>query len=309
MSQAALPDRESRLAPPLRTVVVATDFSPGAMRALRRTQSLPLADGGEVVLVHVPPSREVAGQLLMDPRERVTRQVRMLRRAFDRLGREDVRVRAETSTGEPSIKILDIAKESRADIIVVGRHGAANLRRFLLGSTAERVIHRSPVPVLVVGTRSRGPYETPLVALSGGVESSFVLERALRVAAKACRVQIVGAAFVPLEGWLWGGFVSTREILQLRKTVRKKLTDAITSTIAPYQERGVRLRVLIGDGDAREVILGLVERCRADLLVLGTHARAGIIRFRLGSVAAHVIRHARCDVLVVRPPNLVAKGG
>jgi universal stress protein A len=44
------------------------------------------------------------------------------------------------------------------------------------------------------------------------------------------------------------------------------------------------------------------RREKADLIVVGSHGRSGMAKLLLGSVAAHVVSHAPCSVLVVRPP-------
>jgi hypothetical protein len=52
--------------------------------------------------------------------------------------------------GDPAREIVVVAKRWRADLIVVGTHGAGRLESFLLGSTAQSVIHQALRPVLVV---------------------------------------------------------------------------------------------------------------------------------------------------------------
>lgn len=61
----------------------------------------------------------------------------------------------EVVEGEPVHAILEAAERCNADLIVMGSHGRRGMRRFFLGSVAERVVRRSPVPVLVV----RAPHE------------------------------------------------------------------------------------------------------------------------------------------------------
>jgi nucleotide-binding universal stress UspA family protein len=66
--------------------------------------------------------------------------------------------------------------------------------------------------------------------------------------------------------------------------------------------QGVRVgRELIGGGDPGEEIDLVAQEEDYDLIVVGTHGRSGLRRFFLGSVAAHVVQHARCPVLVVPP--------
>jgi len=59
-------------------------------------------------------------------------------------------VTAELKHGVPAEVILDTAKEAGFDLVVVGTHGRRGVKRFLLGSVAERVIRHAHCPVLVV---------------------------------------------------------------------------------------------------------------------------------------------------------------
>ena len=54
------------------------------------------------------------------------------------------------------------------------------------------------------------------------------------------------------------------------------------------------------NGDARIEILGVAEREKADIIVVGSHGRTGLSKFVLGSVASHVTTHAHANVLVVK---------
>ncbi len=220
-----------------------------------------------------------------------------------------MRVRTVSPAGTPPVELLEVARRERGDLIVLGKHGTGNLRQFLLGSTAERVIHTAEVPVLVVSAQPAGPYASPLVALADTKDSGFGLDAALRIVPPALRrLDVVTAAFVSMEGWLRGGWTSSKEILRIKAMTRKRAREAVELALAPYRDRGLRARAILRDGEPRLAILDEAKRRRADLLVVGTHARAGIVRLRLGSVAAHVIRRAPCDVLIARPPGLVIEG-
>ena len=54
-------------------------------------------------------------------------------------------------------------------------------------------------------------------------------------------------------------------------------------------------------GDPREALIEMARREGADLIVVGSHGRSGLTKLLMGSVASHVVTHAPCDVLVVRP--------
>jgi nucleotide-binding universal stress UspA family protein len=54
------------------------------------------------------------------------------------------------------------------------------------------------------------------------------------------------------------------------------------------------------DRSPASAIVEYAEAIHADVIVIGTHGRQGVSRLLIGSVAEHVVRHARCPVLVVR---------
>ena len=57
--------------------------------------------------------------------------------------------------GTPAAAILDFADQSESDLVVLSTHGLSSLRRFFLGSVAEKVVRRSRVPVLSVPVLDR----------------------------------------------------------------------------------------------------------------------------------------------------------
>ncbi len=71
-----------------------------------------------------------------------------------RLDDEDVTVETAIETGSPWREIVDYATEHDVDHVVMGSHGRDGATRLLLGSVAEVVVRRSPVPVTVVGQES-----------------------------------------------------------------------------------------------------------------------------------------------------------
>ncbi|MFC4247848.1 universal stress protein [Natribaculum luteum] len=68
----------------------------------------------------------------------------------DLLEAEDVEYRLEMAVGQPAAEIVSFAEENDVDQIVVGSHGRAGPSRVLLGSVAEKVVRRAPMPVTVV---------------------------------------------------------------------------------------------------------------------------------------------------------------
>lgn len=77
-------------------------------------------------------------------------------------------------------------------------------------------------------------------------------------------------------------------------TIRTRLESV------PVSSPQTRVTRILHAGPAGEVICWLAEQRECDLIVMGTHGRTGLTHLLLGSVAEHVVRHARCPVVTVR---------
>ncbi len=87
---------------------------------------------------------------------------------------------------------------------------------------------------------------------------------------------------------------------EVSAAVRVAEAVQLAERLERIQARGVRAELISRIGPPGEVLAAAAIEERAELIVVGTHGRTGISRFLLGSVAAATVRHAPCDVLVVR---------
>ena len=142
----------------LKCLVVGTDFSVCAARALAWAVSLAKLSGARVHLVHVLlepvqaldvaaalpyPDVEVRREWEEAARVKLDREVRAAQK-------RGVATTAEIRWGRPSDSIVDTAHRQKASMIVLGTHGRSALEKLLLGSTAERVLRIATLPVLTV---------------------------------------------------------------------------------------------------------------------------------------------------------------
>jgi nucleotide-binding universal stress UspA family protein len=145
-------------APFLKTIVVGTDFSVCSARALSYAVSLAASQNARLHIIHVlsepvQPLDVVGALPYVDAGTRneweKSAQERLAResRASERRG---IRASCEVIWGRPSDALVDRAAEMKASLVVIGTHGRSAIEQFLLGSTAERVVRRSLIPVLTV---------------------------------------------------------------------------------------------------------------------------------------------------------------
>ena len=182
------------------------------------------------------------------------------------------------------------------------------LRDLFLGSTAERVIRRGQLPVLAGRRRPDGLYRRPLLALDMDQAAHEVLALALRMLPPPRpQIGLVHAYDVPYHGLSYPS-LSPEQSQENRYHYRQKalheLARAVATALAELKaspDHGLSWKPHVRYGSPRTVIPDAVTKTRADLVMLGTHARAGIAHALLGTVAGDVLREVPCDVLVVPP--------
>lgn len=288
---------------PLERVLVPTDHSTGALAAVRRAALLPLAPRARLLLVHVlppDPDGDARRRAEQDTRARMEVAAEFLQRRLRAVRRRDVAVDLEMAPGSPFVEIVRRSRATRADLVVMGRHGRRPFRDLFIGSTAERVVRKGDVPVLVVAAAPRGRYRRPLIATD--CEDSFArtCEAALRIVGpEAGPVTLFHSFQVPFETRFGRG--GSREAVAWQAACRDEAWARLERSRRTWSGTDVRFVPVIRKGDPRATILAEAERRKTDLIALGTHGRSGIAHVLLGSVAEWVIRAARVDVLVARP--------
>ena len=144
--------------PLLKTIVIGTDFSVCAARALSFAVSLASSQGAKIHILHVlmEPIQafDVAGALpyldATTQREWEDATRKRLAGAVASAEKRGVAATSELLWGRPSDAIIETALKQKASLVVLGTHGRKALEKLLIGSTAERVVRLSPVPVLTV---------------------------------------------------------------------------------------------------------------------------------------------------------------
>jgi nucleotide-binding universal stress UspA family protein len=264
-------------------VLVATDFSAYARIALDRALALPLADGASIELFHVlAPERDPdrAASLEAEARDALERARALALQRIPSPGMHDVFI--GVGWGAPFAVIADRAHHTRAELVVLGRHGERRFRDALIGTTAERVIRHGSVPVLVVAHPAETPYRRPLVA----VDLSDASRRALELAARICEPT-----------------ATTIDVVHV-VTVASAAPDRGAEAHRAYEELAKfagadqRWNLVLRYGEPRTILLEEAKQRRSDLVALGAHGHTAIARALVGSVAEGVLRASASDVLI-----------
>jgi nucleotide-binding universal stress UspA family protein len=139
-------------------ILVPTDFSEGSAHALHYAIGFCKTYGSSLKLLHVIedlPVPSLTGYEGLDVgvyqerlREDCSLQFERVIRGTPDLG--DIAIERCTRHGVPYMQIIEEARESGCDLIVLATHGRSGLSHFLLGSVAEKIVRNAPCPVLTM---------------------------------------------------------------------------------------------------------------------------------------------------------------
>ena len=137
-------------------ILVPLDGSELAKKALDHAEKLAETFGAEIILLQVVPFMPVYGApelmmpFILDEKQKEAAE-RYLTNLSEELKRRGFKVTAKVKTGQQvAVEIIDFAKESGVDLIVMCTHGHSGITRWVLGSVAYKVLTRAETPILLV---------------------------------------------------------------------------------------------------------------------------------------------------------------
>ena len=202
-------------------------------------------------------------------------------------------------------EILVSATQIEPDLIVIGTHGRSGFQHLMLGSVAEKVLHKARCPVLTVPRKAPeamplGP--VPFVRILCAVDFSDCSLAALRYAASfaaqsQARLDVVSVVqLIPMYETTGAVPLYYPGLLNdLKGEIEKQLESVVTAATC-----GADARRFVTTGTPHREIVRMAAELRAELIVVGAHSHAPVERLLFGSTTNHVIRRAACPVLTVR---------
>ena len=205
--------------------------------------------------------------------------------------------------------IIDSARADPGTVIAMATHGYSGIKRWLLGSVAEKVLRGGPNPVLLVrATEQAKPEEEAIlksiiVPLDGSALAEKVLLTVTELA-KRMKLEVVlfrtytlptsalvadpeAHYMVSDEKLIAGMHQEAAAYLEKKTQAMKEINVEKVSCIADY-------------GVAADEIISLGRKTPQSLIAMCTHGQSGIKRWVLGSVTETVVRHSGDPVLVIR---------
>ena len=285
----------------LRNVLYLTDFSKPSEAALPYAIAIAREYGASVYALHVvlpdPYADMTPGMAisLVEAQEGAAKaQMQQLEPQLAGIPHETILARG--SAVWPALE--EAIEKHKIDLVAVGTRGRTGALKFLLGSVAEEIFRRSPVPVITIGPSVRrtkegsGKFERVLFATDFTAKSlaaAYAISFAQEHQAQLILLHVTG----------------DRERREAAKGQRLSVAEAmhqLHQIVPPEAELWCRPEIAVEHGEPAARILEAANHRHADLIVLGIRRTAHILAAtHVEAATAHqVVAHAPCPVLTVR---------
>lgn len=266
----------------MKKILVPCDFSKPAINAFKFALDIAERSGGTVILVHVielpvmhdtvlMPVLSFEEQLLKELKQKAVTQFKKI---IEKNKRERVKIFSQVEFGPISRRLLDVIVGQSVDVVIMGSHGASGLREYFIGSIAEKIVRKSPVPVFVTKDYYHGPVKNIVFP------NSLDKENQIELVARVKELQKFFKAHLHLVWINTPVNFSADAVTHLRlQTFAKRfaLKDYSINIFNHYNEE---------DG-----IIEFTKFVKGDIIAMGTHGKKGITHLLNGSIAEDVANH------------------
>lgn len=232
---------------------------------------------------------------------------RYLVKGAKRLALDGISVETRLMAGYPAIEIARIAQEEGFGLIAMATHGQTGLGRWAYGSTTDKVLHSTVVPLLLRRPRGNGgdghgALQSLVVPLDESAFSESILPWAEGVAA-ALRLPVHLIEILPGQLAPTAAFTGYAFDPSVRDDAVAQANSYLETVAGRLKKKDIRVtwKALLGHPPSK--IIDYAGQTPGRLIVMATHGRSGPGRWVLGSVADRVLRASNQPVLVVRPTN------
>ena len=290
-------------------VLCPLDFSENARGALRYACAIAEHFGARLTLLAVnDPLLGEAADLASGPGYLVEETVRevekFLRETFEQKPRQVSDIQLDVAVGKPAQEILRVSRERGCDLIVMGSHGSTGFRKLFFGSTTERVLRETTVPVLVTPSTDPGPRQLEDVRkavrrvlapvdLTAASAHQLVIARAV---AEALDVPVLLLHVIePVRSLVAAQPRVPKIETERRHRAERELEHAAAAAAGKHQPEA-----LIAYGEPSEEIAKVANDRDVGLIVMGLHS-SPLMGPRMGSVTYRVLCLAHKLVLALPP--------
>ena len=189
---------------------------------------------------------------------------------------------------DPAEYLLELVKDEKYDLVVIGNRADTQSERYSLGSVTEKVARHAECSVLIVKKRPK------VKKLLTAVDGSKYADKAVEFAALLAKVYSANLALVHVEEDKLiriGG----PQVVDCLGTVGECILKDAASKV-----QGVAFDKMLEYGSPADVIIKVAKKADVDIIVIGSRGLSSVRRYLLGSVSDDISMHARNSVLIVR---------
>ena len=279
-----------------RRIMVASDLSDRSLHAVMRAVRLAISLNSDVSVIHIVDDAiptTVAREVRSSAEEYLRSVV-----AQSHEGRGD-QLRVEVRSGAVWKTILEAADRNGADLIVMGSHRFRGLAELFRGTTLERVVRLSKVPVLMVPNEPVSNYQNILVGVDFSPASTAATTSAASLSPKG-RITLVSSYHIPFRTLVDRDEPGDEDMQAEKRRIEYDLKKRMSDYVATLPGDTRKFRTSFVEGGAAQSLITLAAYEEADLICVGSHGRSWLSRTLLGSTAEELLYRATCDVLVAK---------
>jgi nucleotide-binding universal stress UspA family protein len=291
----------------IKRIVLALDGSALAQRALPYAATLAGKAGARLLLVRAALAQPLfQDDLAAAQIAAIAAAEADLEAAATPLRAEGLSVETRVCYGPAAPAIVEEARLSHADLIVLSTHGRGGVGRWIYGSVADRVLREAETPVLIVPPAAdAGWFASGEARVLVPVDGSALAEEALRPAA-ALAAALEGTLLLvrvvePLYyGYLYGQPYPPAPDVDLAQMLTAAASD-LDALAGRLRAEGHRVATRAEVGPAARTIARIAGEEGVAAIAMATHGRGGLARLVMGSVATGLLQRADVPVLLVHP--------
>lgn len=294
---------------PVKRILVATDFSENSRVAILKGIEFAKKNKGEVIILHVAKKGffekmlanaiPLIGKVLITPEEYAAS---LLEKMTQQYSKDEIKIKHVILSGDqPARKILKYGKDHKSDLLIIGAHGKYSIHDWFVGTTAEYIARKTPIPVLIIKRIKRKSYQRILVPLDFSNASKSALLFAYKLFSNS-KLKLLHIGDHEFEELLKKeNKISKDKVKTMRKSVLLLLSEKMRDFIKKCNNKLSKLSFEIKFGYPGIGIIEEAKKLNQDLVIMGTEGHSQRHYLFMGRTASRVLIEIDRDLLLIPP--------
>jgi len=229
--------------------------------------------------------------------------------------RKEIKIQTEVAINHPADGILHSAEKNQVAMILMATHGYSGIRRWVIGSVADKVLRKSAVPVwlvragITIDQEAWAKQRKIIVPLDGSKAAETVLPHVKRLARQrddeemnVILTRVIEPLFITSDYPEAGMALSWQQHVKLMRDFDRREARRYLARIAKrLRGNGLKVRSVVLNGKPAEKLIEFSRRHAPCLMVLAAYGLSGLGGWELGHVADKVLHRSDNPVFLIRP--------